>query len=428
MFVFFTEAIKKGVVDKNGRWLGQPSDLLISNIAEPYPKLSALVLSRGTLKKSYARVAWKDLKCTTNQYQLKVPLESLDWEKEYLSDDYQTSIKIHILDQQVVDTFNRKVVRVNDVHMLSVDNDLRVAHVDIGLRGMVRRLGWQGAVDGVVSFLNPHAAYLTREGFLAWKFVQPLSVHPDKGTIQLSVDQDQLRSIPPPDLSEMLKEMDVYQRAALFKSLDVETQVGIITEMDIKMQKELIGELNSRTCGALFEAMPSDEAADLLGELPRRLADRILTGISSKKAKKLSSLLSHKSKSAGGLMTTEFITLNNQMTVGDAIEHIKKLQSVAETIYYAYVVDPEGRLEGAVTFKHLLLEPLEVKVAEIMQTKPACVHVDDSAKEVAYVFDKYNLMAVPVIDHNRVIQGIITIDDILSLVIEETWGKKTGLL
>lgn len=427
MFLFFTEAIKKGIIDKNGRWVGHPYDFLVAPLGEAYPKLAAVVVSTGLVKKRFAVIPWEQIQRTNEQFHVKVAYENLEFKPEYLKEP-ETSIRKHVLDQQVVDTFNRKVVRVNDVHFLKVDNELRIAHVDIGLRGMVRRLGWQTVIDSAVAVFNPHAAYLVKEGFLAWKFVQPLSIHPDKGTIQLNVSQTQIKSIPPPDLSEMLIELDLYQRAALFRSLDVSTQVGIITEMDIKLQKELIGALDARTSATLFEYMPSDEAADLLGELPRRETDRILTHIGTKKSKKLSSLLSHKSSSAGGLMTTEFITLPDTMTVFDAIEHIKKLQTTAETIYYAYVVDVEGRLEGAVTFKHLLLEPMDRKIIDIMQTKPASVHVNGSAKEVAYLIDKYNLLAIPVIDDSKVVQGIITIDDVLSLVIAETWGKKTGLL
>lgn len=427
MFLFFTEAVKKGVIDRNGRWIGRPYDFLVAPLGEAYPRLSAIVVSKGIFRKRFAVIPWEHVQRTNEQFHVKAAYETMEFKPEYCEEP-QTSIKKHILDQQVVDTFNRKVVRVNDVHFLKVDNDLRIAHVDIGFRGMMRRMGWQSVVDSIVEIINPHSSYLTVEGFLSWKFVQPLSVHPDKGTIQLNVSQSQIRSIPPPDLSEMLLELDLYQRVALFKTLDVRTQVEIITEMDIKLQKEMVSALDAKTSAQLFEHMPSDEAADLLGELPRREADRILTHIGTKKSKKLSALLSHKSRSAGGLMTTEFITLDHSMTVGDAIEHIKKLQTTAETIYYAYVVDNAGKLEGAVTFRHLLIEPLDKKVSEIMETKPACVHVDDSAKEVAYIIDKYNLMAIPVIDHDRVIQGIITIDDVLSLVIAETWGKKTGIL
>lgn len=427
MFTFFTEAIRKGVVDKNGRWIGYPCDFLVSSLGEPYPCVSSLVVSTGWINKKYAVIPWTNVQRLNEQFHIKVSFDSLEMKEDYFSEAV-TSIKKHILDQQVVDTYNRKVVRVNDVHFLKVDNFLRIAHVDIGLRGMVRRLGWQKMVDSFVGFLNPHADYLKKEGFLAWKYVQPLSVHPDKGTIQLNVSQAQMKSIPPPDLSEMLKEMDPYQRAALFRTLDVDTQVEIITEMEEKLQKELLHALDGRTSAALFEHMPSDEGADLLGRLVHRDKDRILTHLSSKKAKRLSSLLSHKSKSAGGLMTAEFITLSDKMTVNEAIDHIKKRETSAETIYYAYVTNSENRLEGVITFKHLLIEPLDKKITEIMQINPTCVHVDDSAKEVAYLLDKYNLLAIPVIDHDRVIQGIITIDDVLSLVISETWGKKTGLL
>src|SRR3989338_4355899 len=256
MFVFFTEAVRKGIIDKNGQWIGRQYDFLIAPLGEAYPRLSAIVLAKGRIFKRYAVIPWEQVQRTNEQFHIKVGKEALSFRPVYFSEP-ATTVRKHILDQQVVDTYNRKVVRVNDVHFLKVDNDLRIAHVDIGLRGMVRRLGWQAFIDFAVRLANPHSSYLINEGFLAWKYVQPLSVHPDKGTIQLNVTQSQIKSIPPPDLSEILKELDLYQRAALFKSLDVSTQVGIITEMDIKMQKELISALDAKSCGILFESMPS---------------------------------------------------------------------------------------------------------------------------------------------------------------------------
>jgi CBS domain-containing protein len=423
MFLFFTEAIKKGVIDKNGRWIGKPFDFLVESLGVTYPKLSAIVISKGNFVKKYAIISWEQIQKINENFYVKISEELLEYKSQYYEEP-QTTIKKHILDQQVVDTYNRKVVRINDVHLLKLDNELRIAHVDIGLRGIVRRLGWESFIDFIIRSIDSHAHYLTRNGSLSWKYVQPLSVHPDKGTIQLNVTKAEIKSIPPPDLSEILLELDLYQRAAFFRSLDVDTQIGVITEMDMKLQKELVRELDTKTCGVLFERMPSDEAVDLLGELPRRDTDRILSYVGTKKSKKLYSLLSHKSRSAGGLMATEFVTLTNTMTVLDAINHIKQLQTTAETIYYAYVVDSENHLQGAVTFKHLLIESLDRKIVDIMDTKPVSVHINDSAKEVAYIIDKYNLMAIPVIDQNQVLQGIITVDDILSLVISETWGKK----
>lgn len=424
MFTFFTEVIKKGIIDKHGKWLGRPHDFL-AGLGEPYPRFTSLIVAAGVVRRRYAIVPWSAVEQTNEQFHLKIGAETLTFAPEYSSD---TTVRKHILDQQVVDTYNKKIVRVNDIHLLRVENDLRIAHVDVGLRGLVRRLGWERIVDLVVGFISPHSAYLAKESFIAWKYIQPLSIHPDNGTIQLNVSQDQMRTIPPPDLSEMLVELDPYQRAAMFRALDMDMQVGILTEMDIKQQKELIKALDSKTCANIFERMPADEATDLLGELSRRDADRILTQVGTKKARRLSTLLRHKSNSAGGLMTTEILTLPNTMTVGEAIEHVKSLPFKAETIYYAYVVDPENHLEGIITFKHLLTSRPEQKITEVMVSKPVSVHVSDSAREVAYIIDKYNFLAVPVIDQNKVLQGIITIDDVLSLVISESWGKKTGLM
>ncbi len=426
MFIFFTQAIRKGVVDKNGVWVGMPYDFLVS-VGEAYPRIHSLVASRGRLRRKYATIPWENIQRTDDNYKIKETFASLEFASDYRRDS-QISVKRHILDQQVVDTYNRKLVRVNDIHLLKVGNDLRIAHVDIGIRGIVRRLGWQRWVDFIVRMISPHATYLIREGFLSWKYVQPLSINQDQGLIQLNVDQEQIKSIPPPDMSEMFLELDPYQRGALFRSLDIDTQVEIITEMDMKHQKQLMRVLDTKACVMLFERMPSDEATDLLGELSRKDADRILTSINTKKAKKLSKLLTHRSDSAGGLMITEYVSLADTMTVAEAIDHIKNLKTRVEMIYYTYIVDAENHLLGVVTFRHLLLAPLDQKLTDLMQQNPIGINVNASAKEVAYILDKYNLLAVPVIDNHRVLQGMITVDDVLSLVIAETWGKKTGLL
>ncbi|MBI2346265.1 MAG: magnesium transporter [Deltaproteobacteria bacterium] len=432
MFIYFTELVSHGVYDRHHRWVGRPYDFCIRP-RDAYPPTTALLLRRGRWRPSFAHIPWDQVQLIRGNgrqrpaFQLKIALEQLVFQPaEVFAAEFR--LRRHVLDQQVVDTFNRKVVRVNDVHLLRVDNDLRVAHVDVGLRGIIRRLGWAPAIDRFVRWFFPNAAYLTHEGFIGWKYIQPLATAPERGTLPLTVPQEELRRIPPADLSEILLDLDPYQRVALFTALDAPMQGNILSEMDLKMQKELIAELDTRTGVEVFERMPEDKAADLLQVLSRREADRILTMMTSRKAKKLSRLLAHKSRSAGGLMTTEFITLPASFTVAEAIEQIKAMTGKAETVYYTYVTDAEQRLEGTVTFRELLVADPQQSITAVMAARPIAVHVNASAKEVAYVLDKYNLFAVPVIDDERVIQGMITIDDVLSLVISETWGKKTGLL
>lgn len=426
MFVFFTELVKMDVVDRHGRWMGRPCDF-IARLDEPYPTVASLVVSTGIFRKRYTTIPWNQLSFQRDRIQLKQPLESIEMSKRY-REPMQATLRSSVLDQQVVDTYNRKVVRVNDLHFLRVGNELRLVHVDVGMRGLIRRLGWERLVDGVVRVLSRHARYLVGEGFISWKYIQPLDIQPVTGTLKLNVEQEELKKIPPPDLSEMLMELDPPHRVALFKTMDVQSQVDIITEWELKWQKALIEDLDTRTAVELFEWMPADEATDLLGALSRRDADRILGMISNQKARALSELLQHESDSAGGLMTTEFIRLKKEMTVGEAIEHIKKAElKKAETIHYAYVVDDDDRLIGAVSFRKLLIEPLDALIGEAMLVKPPNVNVEASVKEVAFLLDKYNLFALPAVDDDGMLEGIITIDDVLSVVIDDAYGKKPVL-
>lgn len=427
MFLFFTEVVRRDVVDRHGRWVGHPHDFT-ARLDEAYPRITALIVRRGALRKAYHVIPWKDVHQTAEGFQLKVPIETLAALRASHAPD-EATLRTAVLDQQVVDTFNRKIVRVNDLHFLRVDNDLRLAHVDIGLRGLVRRLGWQRTVDGIVRLLHRHARYLTDEAFISWKYVQPLSIQPVTGKVQLTVEMEQLKSIPPPDVSTMLMELDPFERAALLKTFDVATQVDILTELDLKWQKDLIEELDVGAAVALFERMPADEATDLLATLAKRDADRILGMLSPKKARELSELLSHESDSAGGLMTTEYIALREGMTVGEAIEHIRRteIQKKAETIHNAFVVDEEGKLIGAISFRRLLFEPMETRLGDVMLRKPPAVRVDDPVKEVAHAMDKYNLFTLPAVDERGVLEGIITVDDVLHVAVEEAWGKRSGL-
>ncbi len=423
MFTFFTEVIKQDVVDRHGRWIGKPFDF-VAKLDEAYPRLTSLIVSKGYLRKKYYMIAWNDLHHAGGQFQLKTPLESLELVASYREGN-DVTLRKNILDQQVVDTYNRKVVRVNDIHLLEVDNDLRMAHVDVGIRGLVRRLGWERMIDRVVRTLHRHSRYLTAEKFISWKYVQPLSVQPLTGKIQLNVGQDQLRSIPPPDLSEMLMELDTYQRAALFKTLDPQSQIDILTELDMKWQRDLIDELDPRTTADLLERMPADEATDLLGSMPPRETDRFLQMLSPKKSRELSELLKHEARSAGGLMTKEYIALKENMSVGEALEHIRRTEiKKAETIHNGYIIDDDAKLAGMISLRKLLIESPEAKVSDVMLKKPPALNVGDPLKDVAQVLAKYNLFAVPVVNDENVMEGIITIDDVLAVVIDEVWGGR----
>ncbi|MBI4211262.1 MAG: hypothetical protein HY540_01355, partial [Deltaproteobacteria bacterium] len=197
MFLFFTDILHREIMDRYGRFLGYPFDFT-AKFDEPYPRLTSIILSRSRFCRRYLEIPWTDVQFNDEHFSLRHALDTYSIKSEYRRDGVPT-LRHNVLDQQVVDTFNRKLVRINDLHLLSVGGELRIAHVDIGIRGLVRRLGWEPAVDFVVRAFNRHATYLNVSSFIGWKYIQPLSIQDAAGKIQLNVDQQTLRSIPPSD-------------------------------------------------------------------------------------------------------------------------------------------------------------------------------------------------------------------------------------
>lgn len=356
--------------------------------------------------------------------EIVLSVRSSDLNFEKVPKEYEFLLKRDILDQQVVDTYNHKVIRVNDVHLLRIDHELMVAHVDIGLRGLFRRLGWEKAVDLIVRIINKDSGYLKKYDIVSWKYVQPVAINSASMTMKLSVSQKQLLSIPAADLGEIMQDLNVNQRMALFRALDIKTKARIFENLEFGEQKAMLEGLDKKEAAEVITNMSSDEATDLLGKLPRKTVENILTLMGSDRAKKLSTLLGYSSDSAGGLMTTEYVSMTSTMSVEAAIEYIRTQTREVETVPYIYIVDDMHHLKGATTIRKLLFSDPKEVVLNTVFPSIIYVHLSDSVKEVAHLMDKYKVSALPVVDENKVLQGIITMDDILSQVVSIAWRKR----
>jgi magnesium transporter len=173
--------------------------------------------------------------------------------------------------------------------------------------------------------------------------------------------------------------------------------------------------------------MSSDEAADLLEGLPQNTVKNLLVLIESSRAKKLSDLLGYSSDSAGGLMTTDFISMPDTMTIGAAIELIKNTTKEYDIVPYIYVVDEKNHLRGVTSVRRLLSEDAKESVLKTTFPKTVYVYLNNSVKEVAYLMDKYKISSIPVIDENKILHGVVAMDDVLSQVISIAWRKRSRL-
>jgi len=306
---------------------------------------------------------------------------------------------------------------VNDLHFLRAGPEMRLVHVDVGARGLVRRLGWQRGLDGLLRVVRPKARFLGAERFVSWKYVQALSPHP--AALQLSIPQRQLGELHPADIAEIMEELDATRRGALFAQLDVETAADTLEEADPKLQRELIEAVAPERAADIVEEMSPDDAADLLGDLPQEQAQEILSEMRREEAEDVKELLAYDEDKAGGLMTTDFVSLPKDLTAAAAFEAVRREAVEKQAIYYLYVTDAAGILRGVLSLRELILARPEQVIGEIMMEHPVTVQPDANLEAIASAAAKYNLLAVPVVDDKQGLLGIVTVDDVLDRVIQE---------
>jgi len=424
MFVYFSSLLDREVFDRNKELAGEVYDIIVKP-TQVYPQSAQLIIRKGFPNRKYALVDWKDitnLESDTKEVRLGIDKAKLVFEERHDNKE-ELTLRRDILDQQVVDTHNHKVIRINDIHLLFVDHALMVAHVDISTRGLLRRLGFEGIADFAVRIFNPNAKYLKAEHLISWKYIQPLSVNPASMTIKVDVPEKQFSSIPAADLGDIFLDLNIMQQVLLFKSLDIKIKAKVFTHIDFKTQKLLVEELAPSDIVEIINNIPSDEATDFLEKLPKKDAEKILALMESNYSRKLSQLLGYSNDSAGGLMVTEYLSFVKGTTVESALKQIKERTFKVEPAQFVYVVDEGNKLIGCTNFRRMILASPQDLLESVIFPKLYSVHLDSSVKEVAYLMEKYKYYTIPVVDEGGILQGIVTVDDVLSQVIAIAWRR-----
>ncbi len=387
-----------------------------------YPKTSDLIIGKGAWPREYARVIWEDVTYIEDDIRLKIAGDRLKFSKELPKCDF--TLRRDIFDQQVVDIDDQRVVRVNDIQMLRVENQLYAAHVDVGLRGIFRRLGWTGLVDFLVSRVNPRAHYLKHEELIHWKATQVLpKLGRMKSLLKLEVTKNALGQIPPAALADIIQDLDIYARVSVFKSMDATLQNKVFTDMALTYKEELIDQLSEHEVANLITNIPADEATDLLMKLPREKTHHLMGLLGSETNKKLRKLLSFAKDSAGGLMTTEYLYLKPQATVAEGLQKIKDNIHFPGTIFFLYIVDDDHKYLGTTSLRRFFNETPERLLLDTCYPENVHVYTDDSVEEVALLLERHKSSSIPVLNRHDILQGIITIDDVLEELISLVWHK-----
>jgi len=413
MFVFLSEILNRRVINSEGKIVGKVVDLR-AKLGELFPPVVSVRI-RQSKPKRLLTLPWHTVESINgNVVRLRKNAEGEAMDLEIK--EGEMLVRDEILDKQVVDTYGAKIERVNDLHLLLAAGELRLVHVDFGIRGIFRRLGWIKYVDALTNWFF---AYQIPNRLLSWKYIQPLSHDPQKKALKLNLTHRKLSEIHPSDMADILEELDKHKRSYVFHTLDVEAQADALEEVNPETKLSLIEGLSDEHASDVIEEMEPDQAADLLSDLPDEKKKELIEGMGKDKRIELEELLKFEEGTAGSIMTPDFIACLQTDTVGKAMEVFKRSTDPLDNISYIYVKDHHDKLVGVVTLRELILNQPETPVDSFMNRRLVKLKVDDSVKEVAETFKKYKFLALPVVDAEDHMKGIITLRDGIETILPE---------
>ncbi len=324
-----------------------------------------------------------------------------------------------LLDQQVIDINGRKVVRVNDVELqvdpqkpgASAQPVLRVHSVDVGAKGAVRRLlrglAPKAALEGLLGKIPPRT--------IPWNFVDVIETDPAR-RVKLKISHEGLAKLHPADIADIVEDLAPDERQAVFQTLDEETAAEALEEVEPRVQKSIVESLDSGRAADIVEEMDPDAAADLLADLPEERTEQILVQMEPEERQDVVELLEHQEETAAGRMTTDFLALPITATAQNAIDSMREFEGGVEAVSTIYLVDSHGTLVGAVPLARVALARPDTPMLSLVQEPLVSALEGASDNDVAELFDKYNLMTLPVIDEHKRLTGVITSDDVISML------------
>ncbi|MFA4966948.1 MAG: CBS domain-containing protein [Candidatus Margulisiibacteriota bacterium] len=413
--MFASELIGDPIVDRLQENIGRVKDIIIT-LGETFPKVTGLLVKIAGDKKEEKVLLVGEIDLIGTQFvTTRSTKDRVVWTDLR---DGEVLLVRDVMDQQVVDLDGARVIRVNDLKLAKVDQDVRLIAADVGFKGMLRRLGLLESVGWLYGFFKKQIS----EKLIGWDHVQNLSGG------KVAIPTRTFTDLHPADVAQIMSQLKTEDKAVLLSTLSDKTAAEALHELEPMIAAVLVTNLDTKKALGILEKMPVDEVADVLGDLPPDRADELLRLMRVRKASQIRELLKHKDETAGGLMTTEFIALPRNLTVEQVIQNLREKAPDAETIYYVYVVDEENHLLGALSLRSLIVSPPDKVISDIMIKDIIAVSPEMNQRDVAGVISKYNFLAVPVVDAEKKILGIVTVDDVIDFILPPFSRRKRQML
>ena len=409
--LFATELVGAAAYDAQNHFVGRVREFFVEPAEQPN-RISHFLISRGRFQPLVARHD-QVTKVAPGRIDLNVSERALD---AYKPNEGWLAVQKDLLDQQIIDTEGRKVVRVNDVDLAEFRTnehvELRIAQVDVGLPGAVRRL-LQGIAPSAL--LHRLQGKLPQRS-IRWEFVNLIEPDPLR-RVKLRITHEKLEDLHPADLAEMMEELSPAERQGIIASLDEETAAQVLAELDERLTTQIVEKLDPEKAADILEEMAPDAAADVLADLPKETSEELLEEMPNLEAEEVRELLSYGPETAGGMMNTEFAYVSEASSRDEVLEWLRKQDFNLEQLDTIVLVDDKAELSGTVPVARMLLASAEQLMSELKTEPLVSITPDASEKDVFELFDKYNLRMLTVIDEDKRPIGTVTVDDVVSRLV-----------
>ena len=435
--IFLSNLLRESIYDSEDRRIGSLRDLCVS-LNETFPVVTALVVHAPLGNGNTTMIIPWSVVDSLEEPKIHLLVKQANIQT-YTPLSDELLLKRDILDKQIVDTQGFRVVKVNDLKLAQIKKTVRLVGVDISLSGLLRRLGVMTPVEQLARVLPFHL----NERTITWNYVEPIqtvragSMGATTGQlqpalagvgagvsgvvpqVQLNVSHTKLAELRPADIADILEQLDVEDAGAMLGRLDTETAAEAFNEVESPHQYDILSELDPERASDLLEAMAPDDAADILADLPAHEAERLLSLMPANEAQPIRDLLRYEPETAGGIMTTEVLSLAQDLTAQEALAYLRQHSEHLEMIYYLYIVDAEQRLAGVVSLRELVIADPLTRLQDLMDDDVIKVTIETDQEEVARVIAKYDLLGVPVVDSENHLVGLVTVDDVIDVIHEE---------
>ncbi len=405
--LYLSQVLGRPIIDLEGERVAALKDVIVRLGEGDHPPVAGFVARYR--RRDFFLPRWRISNFDVQGVRLTSDILDL---RPFMRRDGEVLLARDVLDKQLIDVDGKRVVRVNDVQIIEAANEWRVTGADVSLTGLWRRL----------------APAFMRSGrpveVIDWADVGYLAT--DAATVQLKSSRGKLARLHPVEIARLAEAFSYQQGAEIVESLDDETAAETLEEMAAARQAQILSDMDEERAADILERMSPDEAADVLGDLPEAKAEDLLKRMEDEEQSEVAELLPYADDTAGGLMTTEFVTLPRDLTVGAALARLREMAETPNMIYYLYVVEHEEswKLVGVIALRSLILADPSAPLDMVMRSEMQVAHPDDNAHDVSQKNAEYNLLALPVVDEHEDILGIITVDDAIEVLLPRDWRQR----